>query len=105
MRTFRILIVEDDARTADQLTELLRDNSQNITVDVALSQEIASTAVNETALAGNKFDVAILDFKVSDHAGEVPQTNQKIFQELPLDLNEKQTSPQDIFRRLFPFCT
>lgn len=80
--SFRVLIVEDSASTANQLLGLLRDSFPTLEVDSALTQDEALSQVNAAADQHKQYDLVFLDFKLPRRPGEVPEVNQEVYRTL-----------------------
>jgi len=78
----KLLIVEDEEDTLRELTARLNEQIPQLEIHSALSQVEAMDLLQNAASQHQPYDVALLDFKLPPHAGEHPEVNQTVYDEL-----------------------
>ena len=77
-----ILIVEDEHAVSLQLTKLLSESFPKLRVDAVTSEVEAFILLDQAASKREAYDVVLLDFKLPHRHGELPETNQAVFNAL-----------------------
>src|SRR5262245_1531850 len=85
---FRILLVEDNLNTLEELCELLREVFPQTIIEFA---SIVDEGLKKISIATTKkqpFDIAVLDFKLPAHKGLNPEIDETLCQEIKSGMPE-----------------
>jgi len=78
MNDFRILIVEDDDDTRQQLVVLFREVFPNARIDAGGTVDEGLKLIRDAVERKEPYDIAILDFKLPRNRGENPEVDESL---------------------------
>jgi hypothetical protein len=75
---FRILIVEDDLNTLEELREVLQEEFPDVLIETALTVNEGRDKIRDAVMRNRPFSIAILDFKVPLDKGHNPEVDESL---------------------------
>jgi CheY-like chemotaxis protein len=79
---FRILIVEDELNTLEELRELLQEEFPDVLIKTALTVNEGKDKIRDAIMRNRPFSIAILDFKVPLDKGHNPEVDESLCEEI-----------------------
>src|SRR6266550_116526 len=83
---FRILVVEDDARTSTQLRNIITEQIDDVHVETALNVPDAHELITAAKEKNQPYDVVVLDLMLPPEAGLKAELDESICQRVRLTM-------------------